>query len=168
MRTLTAALCLGLLGAFALPAQAADIALLDWRAALLETEAAQRSMNQFRNQTGGQQQEAETLGRELQGLQTRLRDEGEGMAEDERRSALQTLQQKGQRFEQLRRELLTARQQAEQQFLQEAEPKLDQAIQQVIDRHDVQVLVDPKGVLHAETDLPDLTGEVTEILNSLY
>ncbi|MBB3191135.1 OmpH family outer membrane protein [Halomonas cerina] len=168
MRTLTAAFCLGLLGIIALPAQAADVAVLDWRTALLDTEAAQRSMNQFRNQTGSQQQEAEALGQALQDLQARLQEEGEVMAEAERRSAVQELQQKGQRFQQLRRELLEARQQAEQQFLQEAEPKLDQAIQQVIDRHEVQVLVDPNGVLHAEADLPDLTGEVTEILDSRF
>ncbi|MGL6251999.1 MAG: OmpH family outer membrane protein, partial [Billgrantia desiderata] len=36
-----------------------------------------------------------------------------------------------------------------------------------ISRHNVQVLVEPQGVLHSERDLPNLTGEVIEILNSL-
>ncbi|MDR5867196.1 OmpH/Skp family outer membrane protein [Halomonas koreensis] len=168
MRTLTAALCLGLAGLVALPAQAAEVAVLDWRQALMETEAAQRSMNQFRNRVHDRQQEAEALGQELQGMQQRLQEEGELMAEAERRSTLEAFRQKGQRFEQLRQSLLQERQQAEQAFLEEAEPKLDQAVQRIIERHDVEVLVNPRGVVHAEGDLPDLTGEVTEILDSLY
>lgn len=167
MRKLSAALCLGLLAAVTLPAQAEEVAVLDWRAALMETDAAQRSMNELRNRLAGQQQEAESLGQELQQMQQRLQ-QGESMTETERRTAMQEFQRKGQRFEQLRQEIGQARQQSEQQFLQQAEPKLDQAVQQVIDRHGVEVLVDPNGVLHSERELQNLTGEVTEILNTLY
>lgn len=167
MRKLSAALCLGLLAAVTLPAQAEEVAVLDWRAALMETDAAQRSMNELRNRLAGQQQEAESLGQELQQMQQRLQ-QGESMTETERRTAMQEFQRKGQRFEQLRQEIGQARQQSEQQFLQEAEPKLDQAVQRVIDRHGVEVLVDPNGVLHAERELQNLTGEVTVILNTLY
>ncbi|CBV43679.1 OmpH family outer membrane protein [Halomonas elongata] len=164
MRKLTAALCLGLMGALGGPlqAQAAEVATLDWQKALLETDAAQRSMNQFRNRTHAKQQEAESLGRSLQSMQQRFQDGGQPSQAEQ-----QEFQTKRQRFEQLRREILQARQEAEQRFLQDAEPKLDQAVQRVIDRHDVQVLVTPQGVVHAEGDLPDLTGEVTAILNSL-
>ncbi len=167
MRKLSAALCFGLLAAVALPAQAEEVAVLDWRAALMETDAAQQSMNELRNRLAGRQQEAESLGQELQQRQQRLQ-QGESMTETERRTAMQEFQQKGQRFEQLRQEIGQARQQFEQQFLQEAEPKLDQAVQQVIERHGVEVLVDPNGVLHAERELQNLTEEVTEILNTLY
>lgn len=167
MRKLSAAFCLGLLVAVTLPAQADEVAVLDWRTALMETGAAQRSMNELRNRLAGQQQEAESLGQELEQMQQRLQRQGESMTETERRTAMQEFQQKGQRFEQLRQEIGQARQQSEQQFLQEAEPKLDQAVQQVIERHGVEVLVDPNGVLHAERELQDLTGEVTEILNTL-
>ncbi|MDW7746315.1 OmpH family outer membrane protein [Halomonas sp.] len=167
MRKLSAALCLSLLVAVTLPAQAEEVAVLDWRAALMETDAAQRSMNELRNRLAGQQQEAESLGQELQQMQQRLQ-QGESMTETERRTAMQEFQRKGQRFEQLRQEIGQARQQSEQQFLQEAEPKLDQAVQRVIDRHGVEVLVDPNGVLHSERELQNLTGEVTEILNTLY
>ncbi|PRY70856.1 OmpH family outer membrane protein [Halomonas ventosae] len=167
MRKLSAVLCLGLLAAVTLPAQAEEVAVLDWRAALMETDAAQRSMNELRNRLAGQQQEAESLGQELQQMQQRLQ-QGESMTETERRTAMQEFQRKGQRFEQLRQEIGQARQQSEQQFLQQAEPKLDQAVQQVIDRHGVEVLVDPNGVLHSERELQNLTGEVTEILNTLY
>lgn len=167
MRKLSAALCLGLLAVVTLPAQAEEVAVLDWRAALMETDAAQRSMNELRNRLAGQQQEAESLGEELQQMQQRLQ-QGESMTETERRTAMQEFQRKGQRFEQLRQEIGQARQQSEQQFLQEAEPKLDQAVQQVIDRHGVEVLVDPNGVLHSERELQNLTGEVTEVLNTLY
>lgn len=168
MRKLSAALCLGLLAIVSLPAQADEVAVLDWRAALMETDAAQRSMNELRNRLANQQQEAESLGRELQQMQQRLQQEGESMTETQRRTSMQDFQRKGQRFEQLRQEIGQARQQSEQRFLQQAEPKLDQAVQRVIDRHGVEVLVDPDGVLHTERQLQDLTEDVTEILNTLY
>ncbi|WP_069383248.1 OmpH family outer membrane protein [Halomonas caseinilytica] len=163
MRKLTAALCLGAMGIFgSLQVQAADVAMLDWQKALLETDAAQRTMNQFRNGIHAKQQEAESLGQSLQAMQQKFQDGGQPSPEEQ-----QAFRDKGQRFEQLRQEILQARQEAEQRFMEDAKPKLDRAIQQVIDRHDVQVLVAPQGVVHAEGDLPDLTGEVTELLNSL-
>ncbi|MDX1467336.1 MAG: OmpH family outer membrane protein, partial [Halomonas sp.] len=157
---------LGLLVAATAPAQAAEVAVLDWRAALMETDAAERSMDELRARLADRQQEVKALGEELQDMQQRL--EGERMTETERRTTLQAFQEKGQRFEGLRREIAQARREAEQAFLEEAEPRLDQAVRQVIERHGVAVLVDPNGVLHADQDLQDLTGEVTERLNVLY
>ncbi|GED21040.1 OmpH family outer membrane protein [Halomonas halmophila] len=162
MRKWTVALMVGLVGAISAPAQAADVALLNWQKALLDTQVAQRSMNQFRNSTHAKQQEAESLGQSLQAMQQRFQEGGQPTQAEQ-----QEFQTKRQRFEQLRRDILEARQQAEQAFLEDAKPKLDQAVQQVIERHDVQVLVAPQGVVHAEGDLPNLTGEVTSILNSL-
>lgn len=167
MRKWIVALCLGLLSGLALSAQAAEVALLDWRTALMESDAAQRSMGDLEGRIGGQQQEAESLGRELQQMQQRLQQEGDSMAEGERQSLIEEFQQKGSRFEQLRSQIMQEQQQAEQEFLAEAEPKLEEAVDQVITRHSVEVLVDPQGVLHSDVDLPDLTSEVTEILNTL-
>ena len=165
MHKLTAALCFTLLGAVTLTAQAAEVAVLDWRQALLASDAAQRSMSRLESQISGQQQEAESLGRELQQLQQRLQ-QGD-VPEAEQQSLMQEFQQKGSRFEQLRQQIMEAQMRAEQAFLQDAEPKLEQAVDRVISRHGIQVLVEPQGVLHSSVDLPDLTGEVTEILNTL-
>ncbi len=168
MRRLTAALSLVLLAALALPAQAAEVAMLDWRRALMETNAAQRSVSELEARIGGQQQQAESLGRELQQMQQRLQQEGELMSEGDRQAAMREFQQKGAEFEQLRGQIMQSQQRSEQQFLQEAEPKLEQAVERVIARHGIEVLVEPQGVLHAAQELPDLTGEVTQILNSLF
>ncbi len=167
MRNLTALLSLVLLAALALPAQAAEVALLDWRRALMQTDAAEQSMSDLQGRIGSQQQQAEALGQELQQMQQRLQQEGDQMAEGKRQSAMQEFQQKGAEFEQLRQEVMQAQQQAEQEFLQQAEPMLEQAMDQVIERHGVEVLVAPQGVLHSDADLQDLTEEVTQILNSL-
>jgi outer membrane protein len=161
MRKLTAVVCLGLLGALAQPVMAAEVATLDWRKALLDTSAAQQSMNQFRNQVSTSQQEVERLGPELESMQQRFQNSQPSDAE------MQEFQQKAQRFEQLRLEILQARQQAEQRFLDGAESKMNQAVEQVIERHDIDVLVDPQGVLHARQNLPDMTAEVTQIIESL-
>ncbi|RUR34602.1 OmpH family outer membrane protein [Vreelandella nanhaiensis] len=168
MRKLTAAACL--FGAMVLPvhaAQAAEVAVLDWRAALMNTQSAQTSLSQLEGQIGGQQREAQSLGNELQQLQERLQRDGETMAQSERDSLIAELQQKGSRFEQLRREVIQAQQRSEQQFLESAEAKLEQAVEQVLERHNIDVLVEPQGVLHSSVDLPNVTEEVTQIFNSM-
>ncbi|MFG6668341.1 OmpH family outer membrane protein [Halomonas sp. HNIBRBA4712] len=165
MRKLTAAVCL--LGALALPAYAAEVAVLDWRAALMNTQSAQASLSQLEGQIGSQQREAQSLGNELQQLQQRLQNEGDTMGQAQRDGLVAELQQKGSRFEQLRREVLQAQQNSEQQFLQSAESKLEQAVEQVLARRNIDVLVEPQGVLHSSTDLPNVTNEVTQIFDSL-
>lgn len=166
MRKLTGALCLGLFAAMSTPALAADVAVLDWRQALLESDDAQQSMSELQNQIGSQQQEAEALGQEVQQLQQRLQRDGATMSESQRQAAVQELQEKGGRFQQLRRQVVQARKQSEQQFMQQAQPRLERAVDQIIDRHDIEVLVDRNGVIQAKGDLLDVTDEVTEILNS--
>ncbi|MGP9632305.1 OmpH family outer membrane protein [Halomonas sp. AOP43-A1-21] len=168
MRKLTAAVCL--FGAIALPsahAVAAEVAVLDWRAALMNTQSAQASLSRLEGQIGSQQSEAQSLGNELQQLQERLQREGETMAQSQRDSLIAELQQKGSRFEQLRREVMQAQQNSEQQFLEGAESKLEQAVEQVLSRHSIDVLVEPQGVLHSSVDLPNVTDEVTQIFDSL-
>ncbi|EHJ93775.1 Skp-like protein [Vreelandella boliviensis LC1] len=156
-----------LLGAMILPAHAAEVAVLDWRAALMNTQSAQASMSILEGQIGNQQREAQNLGNELQQLQERLQREGETMAQSQRESLISELQEKGGRFEQLRREVIQAQQRSEQQFLEGAEPKLEQAVAQVLERHSIDVLVEPQGVLHSGVDLPNVTDEVTQIFDTL-
>ncbi|MGP9796360.1 OmpH family outer membrane protein [Halomonas sp. 86] len=168
MRKLTASVCL--FGAIVLPvhaAEAAEVAVLDWRAALMNTQSAQTSLNQLENQIGSQQSEAQSLGNELQQLQERLQREGETMSQSQRETLIAELQQKGSRFEQLRRDVMEAQQRSEQQFLEGAELKLEQAVEQVLNRHNIDVLVEPQGVLHSSVDLPNVTDEVTQIFDSM-
>ncbi|MCW4150150.1 MULTISPECIES: OmpH family outer membrane protein [Halomonadaceae] len=167
MLKLTRVVCL--LGAMVLSAQAQadEVAVLDWRAALMNSDSAQSSISRLESEIGNQQREAESLGSELQGLQERLQTEGETMSEAQRESLIAELQEKGRRFEQLRQQIGQAQQRSEQQFLEGAEAKLEQAVEQVIDRHGIEVLVEPQGVLHSSRDLPNVTDEVTQIFNSL-
>ncbi len=44
---------------------------------------------------------------------------------------------------------------------------VEQAVEQVLERHNIDVLVEPQGVLHSSTDLPNVTNEVTQIFDSL-
>jgi outer membrane protein len=163
MKHLTAALGVMLVAVIALPAHAAEVAMLDWRRALMETDDAQRSMSSLESRIGTQQQQAQTLGQELQEMQQRLQQ----MSGSERQTLLPEFQQKGAQFEELRQQIVQAQQQTEQQFLQAAESRLDRAVEEVISRHGIEVLVEPQGVLHTTRDLPDLTAEVTQIFNSL-
>ncbi|GAB2780630.1 OmpH family outer membrane protein [Halomonas shantousis] len=166
MRKLTGALCLGLLGVLSLPAQAADVAVLDWRQALLQSDAAKRSMNELQNQTGSQQQQAQSLGQEIQQLQQRMQKDGAVMSESERSNLQQQIRDKGRQFQQLRTQVQRAQQEKEQTFLKSAKPKLDKAIERVVAEHGVQVLVDRDAVVYSKEGL-DLTEEVTQIFNSL-
>ncbi|MGJ7458501.1 OmpH family outer membrane protein [Halomonas sp. RA08-2] len=159
MRRLTAALSLVLLAALALPAQAAEVALLDWRRALMQTDAAQRSMSELEGRISSQQRQAQSLDQELSQLQQRA----SSLTDSERQEA----NRKASELNRLVGEIMQAQQEAEQRFLSNAESRLEQAVEQVIARHGIEVLVEPQGVLHSSQDLPDLTGEVTQILNTL-
>nr|WP_298250920.1 OmpH family outer membrane protein [uncultured Halomonas sp.] len=159
MRKLTVAFTLLLLSAMALPALAADVAVLDWRRALMETNVAQRSMSDLESRVGSQQQQAQALQQELNQLQQRA----DSLSDGERQQANQKVAE----LNRLMGEVMQARQESEQALLQRAEPKLQQAVDQIIARHSIQVLVEPQAVLHAESDLQNVTAEVTEILNSM-
>lgn len=164
MRKLIAAVTLCVMAA---PAYAAEVAVLDWRAALMNTDSAQSSLSRLESDVGSQQSQAKRLGDELKRLQQRLQDEGDVMSDAERQRLIEELQQKGRRFESLRREVMTAQQRSEKQFLEQAEPTLEQAVDRVIERHGIDILVEPQGVLHSSMDLPNLTDEVTQEFNSL-
>lgn len=161
MRKLTAVVCLGLLGAVAQPVMSADVATLDWRKALMDTSAAKQSTNMFRNQVSASQQEVETLGNELESMQQRFQNSQPSDAD------VQEFQRKAERFDQLRIEILEARQAAEESFLEDAEGKMNKAVQQVVERRGIDVLVDSEGVLNSNQQLPDVTAEVTQIIESL-
>ncbi|MFC0336532.1 periplasmic chaperone for outer membrane proteins Skp [Kushneria avicenniae] len=156
----------GALGTTAGAAQANEVAVLDWQQALLDTTSAQQSMNQLKNQLGNQPQQIKALGEEVQKLQQRLQSDGDVMSDSERQNVMQQLRQKGGQFQQQRGQLEQKRAQQEQAFLKQARPKLDRAIEQVVKRHNVDVLVDRNSVIYAG-DALDLTQEVTQTFNSL-
>ncbi|MFO8047053.1 MAG: OmpH family outer membrane protein [Halomonas sp.] len=160
MRRLTAALSIVLLAMLALPVQAADVAVLDWRRALMQTDAAQRSMSELEGRIGNQQRQAQALDQELSQLQQRAG----SLTDSERQEA----NRKASELNRLVSNIMQSQQEAEQRFLSDAESRLEQAVEQVIARHGIDVLVEPQGVLHSSQDLPDLTGEVTQILNTLF
>ncbi|MAR74528.1 MULTISPECIES: OmpH family outer membrane protein [unclassified Halomonas] len=143
-------------------ASASQVAVLDWRRAVLDTEAARSAMQSLQEQVAPWQHEAETLRLELEALADDLA-AAEGQPSPSR---VQEFQRKGQRFDRLRRDILEARQEAEQRLISRLEGRVDQAVAQVIERHEVEVLVTPDGVLHSGRDLPDLTAEVTRLLNT--
>lgn len=151
--------------ATATAAQAADVAVVDWQQALLDTNAAKQSMNQLKNKLGNRPQQLQTMGQELQQMQQRLQRDGATMSESARNQQVQQFQTKGAEFQKLRAQLEEERQTQEDQFLRSARPRLDAAIKQVVQRHGVKVLVDRTGVIYAD-DALDLTGEVTQAYNT--
>jgi len=166
MRKIAGVLGLGLLTMVSVPAMATEVGVLDWREALMSSDSAQASMNQLKNRIGSQQQQAKSLSQELQKLQQRLQKDGDVMSESERNSVTQQLREKGGKFQQLRGQISQAQKQAEQQYLKGAKPQLDQAIQRVVDKRDLDMIVDRDAVVYSGDSL-DITNEVTKIFNSL-
>ncbi|WP_280562717.1 OmpH family outer membrane protein [Chromohalobacter sp. 48-RD10] len=166
MRKLTGALCLGVMSVMSMPAMANEVGVIDWRQALLNSDAAQRSMNELKNQIGDKKQRAESLSQELQQLQQKLQQDGAVMSDAERNSAQQELRSKGSEFQQLRQQIQSMQQEKEQSFMQSAKPKLDRAVEQVVEKHDLDLVVDRDAVVYSEDGL-DVTEEVTRIFNSL-
>lgn len=153
------------LGGTSVAAHAADIGVIDWQQALMSTSAAKQSVNQLKNQLGNKPQQVESLGQEVQQLQSRLQKNGDSMSESQRNSLIKQLQTKGQQYQQQRGQVEELRQQKEQAFLKQARPRLDRAIQSVAKKHNLDMIIDRSAVIYGNDSL-DLTNEVTAAYNS--
>ncbi|MFC0268792.1 OmpH family outer membrane protein [Kushneria aurantia] len=146
--------------------RANEVAVLDWRQALMDTDQAQRSLDQLKSRLSDQQRQVRALADEVQSLQKRLERDGDTMSDAERQALVSELRDKGSRFQRQRGRLEQARDEQEQAFLEQARPKLDRAIKQVVEHHNIDVLVDRDSVIYAGESL-DMTREVTSTFNSL-
>lgn len=146
-------------------------ALAESRIAVVDLRQALFSSNDARSFSEGLQREfteaEQTVRRtqdEARRMQDRLQRDGSMMNERERERLTTEFQEKVQEFNTLRQELDQAVNARKQAFLEEARPDVDRAVRELMDEHNLDVILPTEAVVYVRPQL-NLTEELLEKLN---
>lgn len=148
------------------PAAAQSIAVLDYQMALLESEAAKRYSVDAEKKFGNQLQRLQNLEAEAKRLQERMQRDGEKLAQSELEKLDLEFRQKAREFQTQSRELNESKAQSDRQMLEQLKPKLDSAVEAVIQAGNYDLVIDRAAVVDAKPNL-DITRQVIERLNNM-
>lgn len=163
--TLIALLVLSLVMSFSVQANSAQrIAVLDLQEALLSTDKISRAFEEIDQQLSSEEGRIRQLAEEGRSLQQRLQRDGDVMSESERTRLTQEMQQKVQEYQQLGNQLQQRQQQLRQEVINEHRPQLEEIVNQLLEEHDIDILLDRQSVHFAKPQF-DLTPVVAEQLN---
>ena len=149
-----------------LPAAAQSIAVLDYQMALLESQAAKNYSVDAEKQFGSQLQRLQNLEAEAKRLQERIQRDGEKLAQSELEKLELEFRQKAREFQAQSRELNEAKSQSDRQMLEQLKPKLDSAVEAVLEAGNYDLVIDRSAVIDVNPSL-DITRQVIERLNSM-
>lgn len=148
------------------PAAAQSIAVLDYQMALLESQAAKNYSVDAEKQFGSQLQRLQNLEAEAKRLQERIQRDGEKLAQSELEKLELEFRQKAREFQAQSRELNEAKSQSDRQMLEQLKPKLDSAVEAVLEAGNYDLVIDRSAVIDVNPSL-DITRQVIERLNSM-
>lgn len=141
------------------------IAVLDYQMALLESDAAKKYSVDAESQFGSQLQRVKNLEAEAKRLQERLQRDGQQLAQSEAEKLDLEFRQKAREYQLASRELNEAKAQSDRQMLEALKPKLDAAVEAVLNAGEYDLVLDRGGVVDVKPQF-DITRQVIERLNS--
>lgn len=159
-----AALILGANSSFAQDTVGLKIAVLDMATALLNSEVAKGVDEELQQETAEDQEKVRNLAEQAQTLQDQLQQDAEVMSEAEQRRIVGELQELQNQYEFLVQKIQTLINQRRQQFQQTYAPNLVQAITEVVEEDNYDVVFRAEAVLHYANAI-NITARVTEKLN---
>ncbi len=163
---ITALLLTTVLSMMAMAASAEQkIAVVDFRTALLSSNAAKAFGEQLKKDFVDEEQRLRDVGEDAQKLQDRLKKDAAIMSESERTKLSTELESKAQEFNFLKNKYQNAISKREEQFLQESKPKVDEAIREIAEKEKIDLILPSKLVVHASSGM-DITAKLIEALNS--
>jgi len=141
------------------------IAVLDYQMALLESDAAKRYSVDAEKKFGSQLQRLKNLESEAKRLQERMQRDGEKLGQSELEKIELEFRQKAREFQVQSKELNDAKAQSDREMLEQLKPKLDKAVETVLQAGDYDLVIDRSAVIDVKPTL-DITRQVIERLNS--
>lgn len=149
----------------ATPAMAdSRVGVVDLRQALFSSDGARSFSEQLQREFTDAEQDVRSAQDEARRLQERLQRDGAMMSERERERLTAEFQEKVQNFSIKRDELDQAVNARKQAFLEEARPEVDRAIKELMDEHDLDVILPTEAVVYIRPQF-NLTQELLEKLN---
>jgi len=154
-----------LLLTFSLQASAETrIGVVDLRQALFSSDEAKTFSEQLERDFGDDEARVRQAQQEAQKLQDRLQKDGAMMNETERKELSGQFQQKVQQFNQLKQRLDATVNQRKQQFVENARPEVDAAVQELLEENNLDIILPSEAVVYAKPDM-NLTEQLLEKLN---
>jgi outer membrane protein len=147
-------------------AQAAGkIGLVDMRNALFSSKAAKQFTEDTVSQFKQQDLEVRAVGEEGQKLDLRLKNDAAIMSDSERAKTAADLEEKIQEYKYLKTKLDKALAEKRQQFLEESRPRLDNAINQLVQKEKLDLLLPREAALYAAEGM-DYTAQIIDMLDA--
>ncbi|MEP5567961.1 MAG: OmpH family outer membrane protein [Halioglobus sp.] len=157
--------------AFTLPAMAmaqGKIAVVNLQEAILQTDAAQKRLNEVRSGDDYKADKAEfdKLKAEFDDLVKKFQKDATVMSQEQQVAARQKLASKQSDLEHVTGKLQQAEQGAGQGLLQELSPKVQEVLRELITTEGIGLLLQRSSVIHADAGY-SITAKVTDKLNQL-
>lgn len=150
---------------FAVPALAETrIGVVDLRQALFSSNDAKAFSDQLKQDFAGTEEEVRKAQQEARSLQERLQKDGAMMNESERERLKEEFQEKAQEFSEKKEQLDQTLNSRKQAFLEEARPEVDAAVKELMEEHDLDIILPSETVVYVKPEL-NLTDELLEKLN---
>lgn len=150
---------------FAVPALAETrIGVVDLRQALFSSDDAKAFSDQLKQDFAGTEEEVRKAQQEARSLQERLQKDGAMMNESERERLKEEFQEKAQEFSEKKQQLDQTLNSRKQAFLEEARPEVDAAVKELMEEHDLDIILPSETVVYVKPEL-NLTDELLEKLN---
>lgn len=167
MKTVRLFVALSLSALFIASAQAETrIGLIDMRAALFSSSAAQSFSNNMVEEFKQQDLEVRSVGESAKKLETRLQNDAAIMSDSERAKLSSDLEEKIQEYKYLKTKLDKALAEKRQQFLEESRPRLDKVINDLVSQENLDLLLPREAALYAAEGM-DYTQKVIDMLNDI-
>lgn len=140
------------------------IGVVNLREAVFSSEAGSEFGDVIQGDLKDEQESIRGLEEEAKELQERLKSDGSMMNESERSDLESKFESKAREYQQRRARFEQAVNQRQQQFLQQSRPTVDAAMEKLLEKHDLDLIIPAEAVIYAKPDM-DLTDEMIELLN---
>jgi len=141
------------------------VAVLDMAQALFNSDKAKAVDQEVQAQTAEDQAKVRALAEEATALQEKLQKDAAVMSEDDKRKTAEQIQEIGVQYNFLVEKIQKLVQDRRQQFQETYAPNLIQAITEVVEAENYDIVYRSEAVLHYRSAY-DITAKVTEKLNA--
>lgn len=145
-------------------ASAANIAVIDLQAALMQSKQVQEEFKQAEQKLSGEQSRVRQLAEEVRSLQEKMQRDESIMSADQKRQTSKEIEEKAQEYQFLGSRLQKQLQEIEQEIINRNRPKLEKAVNDVIKEKKLDLLLDKQAAPFAKPEF-DITSAVINKLN---
>lgn len=140
------------------------IGVVDLRQALFSSSDAKAFSQQMQQDFAGEEAKVREAQEAARKLQERLEKDGAMMNESERNKITAEFQEKVKEFNFLKQRLDSTVANRKQQFLENARPEVDAAVKELLDEHDLDLILPSEAVVYVKPDM-NLTDQLLEKLD---